>query len=116
MSNYDAVKPVYGGSIADVEDLTAKVHERDMKCIRNIVINHTSDEDELVNVPAPGEEGAWMVNDHRDPLALGSYQFYLEEGNSEIEALTYLSQSGRDNSRAPCNWDSSLLPYNLFYS
>lgn len=46
ISDYDSVNPIFGGSMADIEDLIAEVHNRGMKCIWDLVINHSGDENE----------------------------------------------------------------------
>ncbi|KAM0790382.1 hypothetical protein ACM66B_003264 [Microbotryomycetes sp. NB124-2] len=45
ISDYQAIDPVYG-SMEDVEQLIDAVHEREMKIIFDLVINHTSDQHE----------------------------------------------------------------------
>jgi oligo-1,6-glucosidase len=43
ISNYQDVEPVFG-TLADVDELIERLHERDMKLVIDVVINHTSDE------------------------------------------------------------------------
>ncbi|WP_199442072.1 glycoside hydrolase family 13 protein [Umezawaea beigongshangensis] len=43
ISDYTAVDPVFG-TLADFDALLAAVHERDMKLVMDLVVNHTSDE------------------------------------------------------------------------
>jgi maltose alpha-D-glucosyltransferase / alpha-amylase len=45
ISNYSAVLPDYG-TVDDVRELVAKAHERGMRVIMDLVINHTSDQHE----------------------------------------------------------------------
>ncbi|KAF2718728.1 glycoside hydrolase family 13 protein [Polychaeton citri CBS 116435] len=44
ISKYDSVNQVFGGSIQDIKDFIREVHRRGMRCIFDLVINHTSDE------------------------------------------------------------------------
>ena len=48
------------------------------------------------------------INDSRDVESLNYYKILLDEGKSEKEALTILSERSRDNSRTPMQWDESL--------
>ena len=43
ISDYDDIEPMFG-TLADVEELIAGVHERGMKLVMDLVVNHTSDE------------------------------------------------------------------------
>jgi oligo-1,6-glucosidase len=43
ISDYEDVDPMFG-SMADLEELIAGVHERGMKIVMDLVVNHTSDE------------------------------------------------------------------------
>jgi oligo-1,6-glucosidase len=43
ISDYEDIDPMFG-TLADVEELIAGVHERDMKIVMDLVVNHTSDE------------------------------------------------------------------------
>ena len=43
ISDYQAINPQYG-TLADFEHLLREAHQRDMKIIMDLVINHTSDE------------------------------------------------------------------------
>ena len=48
------------------------------------------------------------ISDYRDVESLNYYKILLDEGKSEKEALTILSERSRDNSRTPMQWDESL--------
>ena len=43
ISDYEDIEPMFG-TLADVEELIAGVHERGMKLVMDLVVNHTSDE------------------------------------------------------------------------
>jgi len=43
ISDYEAIDPMYG-TLADVDNLIAELHKRDMKLIMDLVVNHTSNE------------------------------------------------------------------------
>jgi oligo-1,6-glucosidase len=43
ISDYEDIDPMFG-TLADVEELIAGVHERGMKIVMDLVVNHTSDE------------------------------------------------------------------------
>lgn len=44
VSNYDTVNPHFGGSLVDIKEFIYEVHRRGMRCIFDLVINHTSDQ------------------------------------------------------------------------
>jgi len=43
ISDYKDIDPRYG-SMQDIENLTDLLHERDMKLVMDLVVNHTSDQ------------------------------------------------------------------------
>ncbi len=43
ISSYVRILPAFG-TVADVEELAAKAHDRGMKLILDLVVNHTSDQ------------------------------------------------------------------------
>jgi glycosidase len=43
ISDYRDIHPPYG-TVQDVDDLIAGLHERGMKCVLDLVVNHTSDQ------------------------------------------------------------------------
>lgn len=43
ISDYKDIDPRYG-TLADVDELIAKLGERDMKLMMDLVVNHTSDQ------------------------------------------------------------------------
>lgn len=45
ISDYKSIDPIYG-NIGDVDELKKKLHERGMKLVWDLVVNHTSDQHE----------------------------------------------------------------------
>lgn len=43
ISDYKQIDDLYG-SLADVDELIAQLHKRDMKLMMDLVVNHTSDQ------------------------------------------------------------------------
>jgi oligo-1,6-glucosidase len=56
ISDYEDVDPLFG-SLADLDELIARLHERGMKLVMDLVVNHTSD------------EHPWFVESRRDPAS-----------------------------------------------
>jgi oligo-1,6-glucosidase len=67
ISDYEDIDPTFG-TLADLDDLIAAVHERGMKLVMDLVVNHTSDEHPwfLDSASSPTAEHAdWYI--WRDP-------------------------------------------------
>ena len=61
ISDYEDVDPMFG-TLADLDDLIAGAHERGMKLVMDLVVNHTSDEHAwFVRVPRPRLAEARLV-------------------------------------------------------
>lgn len=60
ISDYKAINPEYG-TIADLEELLEGLHQRDMKLLMDLVVNHTSDEHEFFR-----SSRSSLDNAHRD--------------------------------------------------
>lgn len=43
ISNYTSVNEIFGGSFEDIKEFISEVHRRGMRCLFDLVINHTSD-------------------------------------------------------------------------
>lgn len=43
ISNYKSVNEIFGGSFEDIKEFVSEVHNRGMRCLFDLVINHTSD-------------------------------------------------------------------------
>src|SRR6476619_3798861 len=54
ISNYQEIDPVFG-TLADVDELIAALHDRGIKLVMDLVVNHTSD------------EHSWFVESRSDP-------------------------------------------------
>ena len=78
ISNYQDIEPTFG-TLADFDELLAGVHDRGMKLVMDLVVNHTSDEHpwfiESRSSPDQSEAGLVLVaarpgrNCRRVPLA-----------------------------------------------
>ena len=55
ISDYRAIDDQYGG-MADFDELLAALHDRDIRLIMDLVVNHTSDEHEWFQRSRRGEE------------------------------------------------------------
>ncbi len=61
ISNYQDVDPLFG-SLDDLDELIAGLHERGIKLVMDLVVNHTSDEHPwFVGVPRPEFAEAGLV-------------------------------------------------------
>jgi oligo-1,6-glucosidase len=85
VSDYQDIYPEYG-TIADVEELIKELHDRGMKLLLDLVVNHTSDEHK------------WFV-DSKSSKASAKRDWYIWRA-PKIDA-----QGNRD---VPNNWKASL--------
>ncbi len=72
ISDYQAIDPTFG-TLADFDELVAALHERDIRLVMDLVVNHTSDEHPWFIESASGRESAkrdWYI--WRDPKPDGS--------------------------------------------
>ena len=72
ISDYQAIDPTFG-TLADFDELVAALHERDIRLVMDLVVNHTSDEHPWFVESASGRESAkrdWYI--WRDPKPDGS--------------------------------------------
>lgn len=44
ISDYDSVNQIFGGSFEDIKEFISEVHKRGMRCLFDLVINHTSNQ------------------------------------------------------------------------
>jgi len=58
ISNYRAVNPEFG-TMADLEDLLKGLHQRNMKLLMDLVVNHTSDEHEFFRSSRSSTDNAY---------------------------------------------------------
>ncbi|MFC6723867.1 alpha-glucosidase [Halobium palmae] len=89
VSDYRAVMDKFG-TMADWEELLAGLHDRDMKLIMDLVVNHTSDEHE------------WFVNAREDPDSEYRDYYVWREG----EAVEAAGTGGAVGQRPPNDWES----------
>ncbi|MFN8396455.1 MAG: alpha-glucosidase [Bacteroidia bacterium] len=85
ISDYCAVAPEYG-TIADAEELIAAVHERGMKIVMDMVLNHTS------------EEHPWFLESR------------MSRDNPKADWYIWRDGKGADGKRPPNNWRSMIGP------
>ncbi len=72
ISDYQAIDPTFG-TLADFDELVAALHERDIRLVMDLVVNHTSDEHPWFVESASGRDSAkrdWYI--WRDPKPDGS--------------------------------------------
>lgn len=61
ISDYQAIHPQFG-TLANVDELIAEMHKRDMKLVMDLVVNHTSDQHHWFKESRKAEEN----NPYRD--------------------------------------------------
>lgn len=81
ISNYRAINPEYG-SMEDFDELLLEMHKRNLKCIMDLVVNHTSSEHEWFKQSASA-----LDNPYRD-------YYFWRKGR------------GKDGKKPPNNWTS----------
>ncbi|HEU5485516.1 MAG TPA: alpha-glucosidase [Microlunatus sp.] len=86
ISDYQDIDPVFG-TLADLDALIAGLHERGMKLVMDLVVNHTSD------------EHAWFV-ESRDPASPKRDWYWWRPAREGFEAGT----SGAE----PTNWGAAF--------
>lgn len=58
ISNYKSVNEIFGGSFDDIKEFISEVHKRGMRCLFDLVINHTSDEHEWFEESASSKDSS----------------------------------------------------------
>jgi oligo-1,6-glucosidase len=86
ISDYQDVDPLFG-SLSDLDDLIAGVHERGMKLVMDLVVNHTSD------------EHAWF-DESRDPASPKRNWYWWRPPRDGFE--------GGAEGAEPTNWESAF--------
>ncbi|MFB6207216.1 MAG: alpha-glucosidase [Haloglomus sp.] len=90
--DYRAIREEYG-TLADWERLLAELHDRGMRLIMDLVVNHTSDEHE------------WFVASREDPD--GEYgDYYIWKDGAPATGAT--NSPGPADRRPPNNWESGF--------
>nr|WP_267623489.1 alpha-glucosidase [Halobium salinum] len=100
VSDYRSIMDKFG-TMADWEELLAGLHDRDMKLIMDLVVNHTSDEHE------------WFVEARNDPNSKFR-DYYVWEDGEPVETQGPDGASGGSSTagagaaaeRPPNNWES----------
>ncbi|WP_254271273.1 glycoside hydrolase family 13 protein [Haloarcula marina] len=91
ISDYRAIHEEYG-TMADWETLLDALHDRDMRLIMDLVVNHTSDQHE------------WFQRSRRREGEYADY-YHWQDGRPATEA-DYDTADGPADEVAPNNWDS----------
>jgi oligo-1,6-glucosidase len=91
ISDYRSIDDAYG-DMDDWRRLLDELHERDIRLIMDLVVNHTSDEHEWFQRSRRGED------DYED-------YYYWRDGRPAIDA-DYDTADGPANEVAPNNWDA----------
>jgi oligo-1,6-glucosidase len=91
ISDYHSIMDEFG-DMADWERLLAELHDRDIRLIMDLVLNHTSSEHE------------WFQRSKRGDDEYADY-YYWREGRPADEAA-YETDRGPDGEVAPNNWES----------
>jgi oligo-1,6-glucosidase len=86
ISDYRDVDPLFG-TLSDLDELVAAAHERDIKLVMDLVVNHTSD------------EHAWFV-ESRDPQSAKRDWFWWRPPREGFEGGTPGAE--------PTNWESAF--------
>jgi oligo-1,6-glucosidase len=91
IADYRSVMAEFG-TMADWETLLEELHDRDIRLIMDLVVNHTSD------------EHAWFV-DARDPEGHRRDWYYWAEGQN-ADAVDWDADEGPEGEAPPNNWRS----------
>ncbi len=92
IADYRSVMDEYG-SMDDWENLLDGLHERDIRLIMDLVVNHTSDEHE------------WFQRSRRDPEGEYGDYYVWREGRPAAD-VEYDSDEGPEGEAPPNNWES----------
>ncbi len=90
IADYQSIMAEFG-TMADWEDLLDGLHDRDIKLIMDLVVNHTSDEHE------------WFVNS-RDPESEYHDYYIWKHGRTDVEGFT--GHHGPEDEAPPNEWGS----------
>ncbi|MFC6723868.1 alpha-glucosidase [Halobium palmae] len=91
IADYRAIMDEFG-TMADWEELLAGLHDRDMKLIMDLVVNHTSDEHE------------WFVNAREDPDSEYRDYYVWRQGRTDVDGFT--GHHGPEGEAPPNEWES----------
>ena len=91
ISDYRSINPAFG-TMADWEELLAELHDRGMRLIMDLVVNHTSDEHE------------WFERSRAGERPYDDY-YYWRDGRP-ADGADYDTADGPDDEVAPNNWES----------
>lgn len=116
ISNYKEINPLFG-TIADFDELLEKVHQKGMKLIMDMVLNHVSDQHEWFQEAIKSKDNPyheyfiWQPpKNGKEPNNWGNY-FYEGKGSAwewnEATGEYYLHQYSKH--MPDLNWDSTKL-------
>ena len=91
IADYQSIMAEFG-TMAEWDRLLDELHERDIRLIMDLVVNHTSD------------EHAWFV-DSRDPASEKRDWYYWREG-VDADTVDWDTGEGPEGEAAPNNWES----------
>jgi oligo-1,6-glucosidase len=91
IADYQSIMAEFG-TMAEWDRLLDELHQRDIRLIMDLVVNHTSD------------EHAWFV-ESRDPASEKRDWYYWREG-VDAEAVEWDTDEGPEGEAAPNNWES----------
>lgn len=98
IADYDTVNPIYG-SVADFEEFLALTHDRALRVITELVINHTSDQHE------------WFQRARRAPKGSPERDFYVWSDTPEPYAETRIIFEDFE----PSNWTWDPVAEQFFW-
>ncbi|KAM0721112.1 hypothetical protein Q7P37_003398 [Cladosporium fusiforme] len=58
ISDYDSVNKIFGGSFEDIKEFISEVHRRGMRCLFDLVINHTSNKHKWFEASASSKDSS----------------------------------------------------------
>jgi oligo-1,6-glucosidase len=91
IADYQSIMAEFG-TMAEWDRLLEELHDRDIRLIMDLVVNHTSD------------EHAWFV-ESRDPASEQRDWYYWREG-VDADAVDWETDEGPEGEAAPNNWES----------
>jgi oligo-1,6-glucosidase len=91
IADYQSIMAEFG-TMAEWDRLLDDLHDRDIRLIMDLVVNHTSD------------EHAWFV-ESRDPASEKRDWYYWREG-VDADTVDWDTDGGPDGEAAPNNWES----------
>ncbi|KAK6837764.1 hypothetical protein RU639_001709 [Aspergillus parasiticus] len=125
ISDYDSVNQLFGGSLEDIKTFISEVHKRGMRCIFDLVINHTSDKHKWFKESASSKTNPkrdWYF--WRQPQYINGSMYPPNNwaGNNNGSAWKYDTQTGEfylnifNPYQPDLNWDNPEVRQAIFQS